>query len=198
MTDFTLRKGATFEATVRWERPVTAYRAISAIQKTAPARLTVTDHGVPNGWMVAITGAKGMKQINAANFPPKDKDYVKATAVDANTLELNDIDATGFGTYTANTATLRYYVPADLVGFTARLQARLKVDDTATVLELTTENGGIALDNASKTITLNLSAAATAALTWKKAVYDLELAGPSAVVVPLLSGTITVEKEITR
>lgn len=63
----------------------------------------------------------------------------------------------------------------DLTGCTARMQVRGKLTDTAVLLELTTANGGIALGGAAGTVTINLSATQTAAITWVTAVYDLEI-----------------------
>jgi nicotinate-nucleotide pyrophosphorylase len=64
------------------------------------------------------------------------------------------------------------------------------------LLTLTTENGGITLDNVAKTITLFIDAATTAALTWKTGVYDLEMVS-GADVTELYSGKITVTFEVT-
>lgn len=89
-------------------------------------------------------------------------------------------------------------VPTDLTGCSARMHIREKLESTSILLELTTENGRIALGEASGTITLNLSAAETAALPWTAAVYDLELVFASGFVRRLLKGSVTVIKEVTR
>jgi len=89
-------------------------------------------------------------------------------------------------------------VAVDLTGCTARMQARAKITDTATLLSLTTENGGIALGGAAGTVAINMAAVATAALTWKSAVYDLEIVFADATVRRLLAGSISVSPEVTR
>lgn len=90
-------------------------------------------------------------------------------------------------------------VAVDLTGCTARMQARAKITDTTTpLLSLTTENGGIALGGAAGTVTINMTATATAALTWKSAVYDLEIVFADTTVRRLLAGSISVSPEVTR
>lgn len=65
------------------------------------------------------------------------------------------------------------------------------------LLRLTNTNSRITLDNTTKTIALTISAADTAAITWKKGIYDLELESSSGVVTALMSGTVTMTKEVT-
>jgi hypothetical protein len=86
----------------------------------------------------------------------------------------------------------------DLTGYTARLHMREGYDAEAPFLTLTTENGGIALGGAAGTITLSISAAATAALTAESGVYDVELITSGGVVTRLLQGSVLVSKEVTR
>lgn len=89
-------------------------------------------------------------------------------------------------------------VPVDLTGCTARMHARAKIGDATALLTLTTENGGIALGGVAGTITINISAVATAALTWKSAVYDLEIVLSTGDVRRLMAGSISVSFEVTR
>jgi hypothetical protein len=193
--DLAVRQGSTFVQLVRWETDVLTYKTISAVGLTAPVTITATGHGVPNGWRVAITGAKGPTQINAASVPPKASDYVEATVVDANTLTINTINAVGLKAYTGN-GVLQYYTPHDLSGYTARLTVKDKLGGVE-LLSLTTENGGISVDNVGKLITITVTATASAALAWVKGVYDLELVSPTGVVTALMYGTVTVTKEVT-
>ena len=88
--------------------------------------------------------------------------------------------------------------PVNLTGCTARMHIRSEIADPVPLVELTTENGGITLGGALGTITLRLSAVATAALTWTTGVYDLEIVYPDARIRRLLSGTVAVSPEITR
>jgi hypothetical protein len=63
--------------------------------------------------------------------------------------------------------------PVDFTGSAARLQVREKYSSSDTLIELTTENGGIELDDEGS-ITLSMSADDTADLTFSRGVYDLD------------------------
>lgn len=190
--DLTITQGSTFDLGLRWETGPIVYKAITGIAQSAPARLTVPGHGVPNGWRVAITNVKGMTDINAEANAVKDRDYHQATVVDANTLDINDINAAGFKPYVSG-GQLQFNTPVGLTGYTARMVFRDKVGGTE-LSRLTTENGGIAIDATNRTVSISLSASTTDALTWKKAVYDLDMVSASGVVTQLLSGTVQVAK----
>lgn len=86
----------------------------------------------------------------------------------------------------------------NLTGYTARMMVRSDIEDTNALLTLTTENGGISLGGAAGTITVTISATATAALTRGSAVYDLELISGSSVVTRLLKGVVSITREVTR
>lgn len=86
----------------------------------------------------------------------------------------------------------------NLTGYTARMMARTHVDAPTPFITLTTENGGITLGGAAGTITLLMTAAATAALTDTVGFYDLELVSGGGTVTRFLQGIVTVSREITR
>lgn len=88
--------------------------------------------------------------------------------------------------------------PVDLTGFSARMQVRGEITDTAILIELTTVNGGITLGGAAGTIDLYISDTDTTAMTWESGVYDLELVAPSNDVTRLVGGTVVVSPEVTR
>lgn len=194
--DLVITKGKTFVQTIRWEVAPYLFAAISAISNTAPVRVTTsTVHNIPDGWRVAVVDAGGMTELNAGNNPPKDSDFRQATVVDTTKIEFNPISAVAFEAFTSG-GYLQWFTPHDLAGYTARMSIKDKVGGTV-LLSLTTENAGIVLDNTAKTITLNVSATASAALTWKTGVYDLELVSPTGVVTALLTGSVTVASEVT-
>jgi len=89
-------------------------------------------------------------------------------------------------------------VPVDLTGYTARMMVRSTIVDPTALLTLTTENAGITVGTTNGTITLVMTATATAPLTWVTGVYDLELVSTTGIVTRLLKGTITVDPEVTR
>jgi hypothetical protein len=88
-------------------------------------------------------------------------------------------------------------VPVNLTGYTARLQARIDVDETETILSLTT-GAGITLGGAAGTITLDQTATQTALLPKGEYVYDLELQSSGGVVTRLLQGELNISAEVTR
>lgn len=89
-------------------------------------------------------------------------------------------------------------VPVDLTGCTAKMQVRLKLDTPTTLLELTTENGGIVLGGIMGTITRYISDENTSLITWKTGVYDLKIMYPDGTTVRKISGTVTVSMGVTR
>ena len=88
-------------------------------------------------------------------------------------------------------------VPVNLFGYTARMQVREKHTSTTKILDLTTENGRIALGTSAGTITINVPASNTAALVAKDYVYDLELIS-SDIVTRLFEGKFLVTAEVTK
>lgn len=194
-SDLIIKQGKTFRHVVRWETTPIVYKAISAITKAAPVSLTVTGHGMPDGWMATVVSALGMTQINANNNPPKESDYEKGTVVDDNTIEFNEVNSAGFSAYTSG-GYLQYNTPHDLADYTARMSIKTKVGGTELVA-LTSVDGDIVIDNTEKTITILISATDTAAYTWLNGYYELEMVSGDSEVTQLLTGRITVEREIT-
>ncbi len=193
--DFVVEQGKTFQHILRWEAPPYIYKAITGITQAGPVRITAVGHGVPDGWRVAVVSAKGMTEINAENNPPKTGEFKRSTAVDADHIELNDVNSAGFKAYTSG-GYVQFLTPVEMAGFTARMSIKDRVGGTE-LLSLTTENGGITIDAAAYTISLFISASATAALSWVKGVYDLEMVSSGGIVTGLLTGKISVVKEVT-
>ena len=88
-------------------------------------------------------------------------------------------------------------VLVNLTGYTARLQARVDVQDTTTVLSLTT-GAGITLGGAAGTISIDRTATQTTLLPMGEYVYDLELIAPNATVTRLVQGELNISPEVTR
>ena len=198
--DLTILKGRTFTLVLRWETAPIVYKAITAIEQSAPARLTVPGHGCVDGWRAAVTGVKGMTEINAEANKVRSADYQTVTIVDANTIEFNELDASGFKAYVSG-GFLQYLTPVDLTGYTGRTKIKDKVGGT---LLLSTEPADAPLnlltatvDTTAKTITLGLDALTSAALSWSKAVHEAEMVAPDGKVYPLiLPSKIVVSTEV--
>lgn len=96
-------------------------------------------------------------------------------------------------------------IPFDLTGATARLQVREKYG-TPVLVELTTENSGIALNGSSGRIDIvftdaqtdTLGASADPLKPRRKALYDLEVQFSSGDVRRVLEGAIAFDQNITR
>lgn len=88
--------------------------------------------------------------------------------------------------------------PINVTGYTARMQVRETAASNTTILELTTSNTRITLGGTAGTVTLNVSATTTAALTPGKYVYDLEVVSGGGEVTRLVEGNFIVKAEVTR
>jgi hypothetical protein len=86
--------------------------------------------------------------------------------------------------------------PINLTGYTARMHIRPNQKST-TKVELTTENGRIALGGAAGTITLTIPVTETRKLT-QDGIYDLEVISGGGLVTRLLEGRVDVTPEVTR
>lgn len=84
----------------------------------------------------------------------------------------------------------------DLSGASARFQIRISQDSSTTLLALASP-GDITL-NASGEIAVTASAAATAALDFSRAWYDLELTLVDGTVKTLIIGNIDLTKDVSR
>ena len=197
MTDFTIIKGSTFSRVLRWESAPLVSTAITAVTRAAPMVITAPAHGLVSGWRVAVVSAGGIRQANSKSYPPKAQDFHKGTVVDANTISLNDVDSSNFTAYTSG-GFLVSYTPVSLSGYSARMMIRLTAETADPALVSLVSPTDIVLDDTNHTITVTITAAATAAWTFAAGVYDLELVSGTGVVTKLLSGSITVLDEVTR
>lgn len=185
-------QGSTFSEILRWESSRKVYKPITGITNAAPVIITAPLHSVPDGWRVRFTNVLGMKEINSAADT-----YSTAVLKTENTIEINATNSIAYTPY-ASGGILEYNEPIDLSGYTARMQIRNKLSDTTYLLDMTTENGRIILNNAVKTIELKITATDTTAITWTSGVYSLELVSAGGVVSTLMNGTVTVKQEVTR
>ncbi|MDR2880839.1 MAG: hypothetical protein LBV29_02915 [Azoarcus sp.] len=191
--DITILQGKTFVQVLRWETAPVVYRAVTNITTTAPMTITAPGHGAPHGWRAAVTGVKGMHEANAAHLPPWDNEYHTITVVDDDTVQFNAVNAARYDEYKGG-GYLQYNMPHELTGYVARMKVKDRVGGL-TLASFT--EADIAIDDAAKTITLTISATATAGYTWTKGIYDLEMESPTGVVTQLLHGAVRVVDEVT-
>lgn len=188
--NFKIYQGSTFREVLRWESSTVHYAPITSISKSAPVVVTAPGHGCPLGWRARVVGAGGMKEINTPDS------YYTVTEKTEDTVSFNRVNSLQYTAYTSG-GVLEYNKPVPLIGYTARMQVREKIDSPTVLLELTTENGGIVIDTVMSTITIQAVAQQTEALTFTQAVYSLELV-QGLEVVPFASGNILLVREVTR
>lgn len=88
--------------------------------------------------------------------------------------------------------------PVDLTGYSAEAHVRESHDASSTLLELSTGDSTITLDEPNGSITLNATAATTAALSPALAVWDLEVTDAGGTVTRLVEGSVDITPEVTR
>lgn len=182
-------RGTTYSQVYRWGIEPFIYKTISAVPSLTPLTMTVTAHGVPPGWSVAVTDLNTFPSgINASEWPPCSDDYFAATVVDTNTLAFNDVDAARLGSYSAGSGSIGFLTPVNLTGATATFSIYPYPAVTTPPVAALTVNA--TLDNTGKTITVALTAANTTALTGQKYSYVLVATDSSSNVTVLDQGLI--------
>lgn len=189
--NFKAYQGSTFLEVLRWESALKAYRNITNITKSAPVVITSAAHGIPIDWRIKLSNILGMTQLNSTET------YYDVTETTTNTFTLNNVNSLSFSDYVSG-GVAEFNQPVNLAGFTGRMQIRADIDSSVVISELTSANGGILIDNTLKTITLNITATATALFSFETAVYSLELISSGGQVTTFCGGIITLVKEVTR
>ena len=87
--------------------------------------------------------------------------------------------------------------PYDLSNHTARMQVRRTVDSTSKIVELTTENGGLTIDDTHGTILIEMADEVTASIQ-SSGVYDLEIIDDAGRVSRVIQGDFIFNQEVTR
>lgn len=188
--NFKVYQGSTFKETLRWETSTKVYKPVTSITNAAPAVITAVGHSIPVGWRFKVTNVVGMTDINSTDA------IYTATSTTPDTITINALNSIAYKTYTSG-GIVEYNQPVDLATLTARMQIRAKLEDTVVIHELTTENGGIAINNTLKTIELIMPSTITTALAFSSAVYSLEIINGTDVTT-FANGTISLIKEVTR
>ncbi len=189
--------GDTLNRVWRWGTSVYSYAPITAITQAAPAVITAPDHGIPDGWRVAVVSVLGMTQINAPKFPPREPsedqridDYQQATVIDTNTVALNKTNSSNYSPYVSG-GYLMFRTPVDLSGFTAQM----KIIDPATDALLYDASADLTVDNTAKSISLSIPAATISGFTWNEGEYSLQAISSGGIVTTLDAGRFLIEPE---
>lgn len=195
------RLGATYETALRISSQAMMYASISGMSQSAPLEVTATAHGIPDGWQVAVIGAKGMTETNAADPNNiKESEYHRCTVVDADTVVIDGISSERFKAYQSG-GYLAFRAPADLSGYASgRMDVKAKVGGDV-LLTRNTVNGGLLIDSSTSSVFVRLAPTTLsgANLTAKDYVFDIELETAGGAVDALCSAdsVLAVQPEVT-
>lgn len=192
--NYKIYQGSTFDEMYRWESETKVYVPITAISKSAPCVITTSaPHTLPQGWRFRVAGAGGMKEINSTADT-----FYTATEVADTTITINQTNSLQYTAYTSG-GVVEYGEPAPLSSYQARMQIRETVDSPIALYSTTSApGGGLFIDNTQKTIRVTIPASVTQEFEFSTAVYSLELYEPGGLVVPFLTGNLTLVPEVTR
>jgi hypothetical protein len=192
--NYKIYQGSTFQEIYRWESETKVYVPIQAISKSAPCVVTTSQaHDLPVGWRFRVVGAGGMKEINSTG----DNTYL-ATETASNTITINQTNSLGFTTYTSG-GVVEYNQPVPLTSYQARMQIRETVDSPTVIYSGNSATSThLSLDTVLNTIQVNIPASITQDFTFTTAVYSIELYAAGGLVIPFLTGNLTLVPEVTR
>ena len=88
--------------------------------------------------------------------------------------------------------------PVDLTGCTAEAHLRPTINSTTKLLTLSTADGSILLGGIAGTVEIVFTPEMTEGVTWRNAVYDLEVTFPAGTKRRLMHGPVTLSPEVTR
>jgi hypothetical protein len=193
-----VRKGASADIPLRLETGTLSFAAISAMEKSAPLRVTAPGHNIPDGWYVAIVDAKGMTELNAVDSNSiRDNEFHRVTWIDADTVDFDGISSANFKTYTSG-GYLAFYAPMGLASYTsARMDVKTRVGGDV-ILALNTTDGTLEIEETTSTVWIRLDDDALDGLTARDYVFDIELAHATAVdAICSAESVLTVLPEVT-
>lgn len=190
--DIQIQQGATFAYALQWMQERKVFAAITGMPSRVPVRLTATAHGMPDDWPCRVSGVQGCLEVNSVT--PDDL-YI-GYKVDADTVELLNVNGNEWGTYSSG-GYLEYWMPYDLSQYTTGSCVVRKSQGTTDVLFTLAWTTGVVVDNVAKTITLQMAATDTAALTYgpEEGWYDLDLTHTSGAVHRVSYGRMALQRK---
>jgi hypothetical protein len=194
--DIVITRGKTFEVGFLYADDELVYKPITAMPSAAPVRLTIEDHGIPDGWPIQIQCVKAPAELNSAD----DESYF-VKVVDADTIELNSVNAHCWKAFSGSGLAV-FNKPMDLTGWACRAQVRDK-PGSAVLFSWNSDpaespDGEAIVDVALSAFFLKVDADTAADLEWKRGVYDVEAIAPGGEVYPVTAiSAVTVDDEVT-
>jgi hypothetical protein len=192
-----VRIGASADIPIRIESDLLQFAPVTAMTKTAPLRVTAPSHGIPPGWRAAIVGARGMTEMNVSWDTLSIADLRSVSAIDADTVDFDEVCAIGFGTYTSGGA-IAFYAPKSLSAYTgARMDIKRRVGGDVEV-SLNTTAGTLEIDTTNSAVWIRLGESTLASVDARDYVFDIELIRPGGVdAICSAESVITVCPEVT-
>lgn len=193
--DLPIVRGKTFEYAFLYADDLLIYKPITGMPSAAPVRLTVPNHGIPEGWPVAVSGVRQPRELNTEAGA-----LLFARVLDDSTIELNTVDAATLRPFVVSGSVV-FNTPVDLTGWTARATVRERVGGQELLRWSTdTQDAGaqlITIDVAHSAFILHIDAATTAALPWSRGVWEMEAIDPQGGVYPVVGvSKISVSTEV--
>lgn len=161
---------------------------------TQPATIT---NIVGNGTTVSFTAENGFtpgQTVSINGVLPSQYNLQNVTVASASASAFTVTNG-ATGTYISGGLATS---PANLTSYQARLQVRSLPSSPTAVLNLTTENGGIAITGVQGKVAVHATAAQTTDIDDGVYVYDCEIISPGGVVTRLVQGQVVVSPEVTR
>lgn len=203
-------RGKTLVQIINWANgDLRVSKPITGIDLSAGfPRLAVAGHGLPNGWPTGVVAVKGMKQINStvrSDGSFDERTCYRVTVIDANTIELNgvtpvDDNGVEWPAYVSGGFVI-YDTPMDFTSYTPEVVIKDKIGGTI-LLSSRVADAPLNLltatkDNATKQVIVTIPADVAAAITWKKAVWEVEMRASAADVKSLIAPSdVTVGDEV--
>lgn len=187
-----IEQGVNFSHIFQWLAGGVFRAPIELIEVGYPTIMTVTGHGLNSirSHPVILSGIEGCPHLNSTNLSiplctrvTDDVFSVPLTSVNNDWIE--------------GTGEITYILPTDLTNFTGRMVIRKNWFSDVIIAELTTQNGGMVLGATDGSIQLLIAKAATAAFTFKHAVYDVDLSTAGGIETRVFKGPITNHREVS-
>lgn len=179
--DLPIIPGATLQQPLLLMQPTYTYKPITEIQQTAPLKMTVPGHGLPGEWM---TWCEGIQQGQSLNLDKATTVGRMTRVVDADTVEFNDINGLQLK---ASGGVLVFQLPVDLTGMGARVEIRGEGADPIVL----TLGDGLTVTGLGQLLIV-LTPEQTAAITWTRGEWDLDLTYTDGRVARWLYGEVVV------
>ncbi|MBB4817134.1 hypothetical protein HNP29_000491 [Pseudomonas alcaligenes] len=179
--DLPIIPGATLQQPLLLMQPTYTYKPITEIQQTAPLKMTVPGHGLPGEWM---TWCEGIQQGQSLNLDKATTVGRMTRVVDADTVEFNDINGLQLK---ASGGVLVFQLPVDLTGMGARVEIRGEGADPIVL----TLGDGLTVTGLGQLLIV-LTPEQTAAITWTRGEWDLDLTYTDGRVERWLRGEVVV------